>query len=182
MSTTNVKLWITEKLAKKNTIGWHMVTTTFLLGSLMLLPIGCTDDNKMVDPWEHEVAQLRSAIEQFKIFETAQTVGYDIQATEYRTQMGIHFLNADLLDEKFEVEKPEVLIFINDPAGEMQLVAVEYGVPIQDINNPPPPPEGYTGTADVWKVDTEFNLWTLHVWVIMENPEGIFTPMNPMLP
>lgn len=133
-------------------------------------------------PWETEVAQLRTAVEPFKDFNAAQNSGYDIKATEYRTQMGFHYLNAGLLDGTFEVVKPEVLIYIENTSGAMELVAVEYGIPIEDLSNPPPPPEGYTGSDDVWKVDTEFNLWTLHVWVPMENPEGIFTPRNPMLP
>jgi hypothetical protein len=64
----------------------------------------------------------------------------------------------------------------------MELVAVEYGSPIKDINNPTPPTEGFTGTADVRKTDTEFKLWTWHAWVVMENPEGIFAPMNPLPP
>lgn len=134
------------------------------------------------EPWEAEIARLQTAIEPFKDFEAAMEAGYNIQATEYRTQMGYHYLNAGVLDTNFEFEHPEVLIFINGPSGKMELVAVEYGIPIEDINNPPPPPEGFTGDDDVWKVDTEFNLWTLHAWVVMKNPDGIFTAMNPMLP
>lgn len=150
---------------------------------IFLIASSCSyDDNKVMEPWEPEVARLKIAVEQFKDFEAAQNAGYDIQATEYRTQMGYHFLNASLLDTTFEIAKPEVLIFINDPAGNMELVAVEYGIPIEEINNPPPPPEGFSGSDDVWKVDTDFKLWTLHVWVIMENPQGIFIPRNPMLP
>lgn len=96
--------------------------------------------------------------------------------------MGFHYLNAGLLDANFELEKPEVLIYIENSSGGMELVAVEYGIPIEDIKNPLSPPEGYTGSNDVWKIDAEFSLWTLHVWVPMENLEGIFTPRNPMLP
>lgn len=150
----------------------------------IVLMSGCIKDyhGGSVEPWEAEVARLKIAIEPFKNFEAAQKAGYDIQATEYRTQMGYHYLNAGILDGTFEVERPEVLIYVNDPAGNMELVAVEYGIPIEDLNNPPPPPEGFTGSDDVWKVDTEFSLWTLHAWVVMKNPKGIFTPMNPRLP
>lgn len=158
----------------------HYKNTLLVLAIIFLM--ACNNDDNTMETWETEVAQLKTAVEPFRDFEVAKNSGYDIQATEYRTQMGYHFLNAGLLDTKFEIAKPEVLIFINDPAGNMELVAVEYGIPIEDINNPPPPPEGFSGSDDVWKVDTEFKLWTLHVWVIMENPQGIFIPRNSMLP
>ncbi len=167
---------IEQKKNRANNLKYAMV---LLVGTVLL---SCNDDDDELKPWEAEVAQLETAIQPFKDFEAAKNAGYEIQATEYRTQMGYHFLNAGLLDSKFEVDKPEVLIFINNPAGNMELVAVEYGVPIENLNNPPPAPEGYRGSEDVWKIDTEFGLWTLHVWVPMENPEGIFTPRNPMLP
>jgi len=166
------------KKKRGNNLKYDMVS----LMVIVLVLFSCNDDDNEVQPWEAEVAQLETAIQSFKDFNTAQNAGYEIQATAYRTQMGYHFLNPGLLDTKFEVDKPEVLIFINDPAGNMELVAVEYGIPIEDLNNPPPPPEGYTGSDDVWKIDAEFSLWTLHVWVPMENPEGIFSPRNPMLP
>lgn len=75
-----------------------------------------------------------------------------------------------------------MLIYVNDPSGKMRLVAVEYGIPIEDLDNPPPPPEGFTGDHDVWKVDTEFSLWILHAWVVMKNPVEIFAARNPLLP
>ncbi|HMB64608.1 MAG TPA: hypothetical protein VKN36_16125 [Eudoraea sp.] len=149
---------------------------------LVLATFGCSNDDGPTAPWETEVTLLRTAMEPIRDFEAAINAGYDIKATEYRTQMGFHYLNAGLLDGLFEVERPEVLIFIEDTSGEMELVAVEYGIPIEDLENPPPPPEGFSGTDDVWKIDTEFSLWTLHAWVVMENPEGIFVPRNPILP
>ena len=171
-----------KSIQKRNTNGIQLLTTSLIALGFMFFLVSCNNDDNAMESWEPEVGRLKTAVEPLKDFGAAQTAGYDIQATEYRTQMGYHFLNGALLDDKFEVEKPEVLIFVNDPAGKKQLVAVEYGIPIQDIDNPPPPPEGYTGSDDVWKIDTEFMLWTLHVWVVMENPEGIFAPMNPMLP
>ena len=96
--------------------------------------------------------------------------------------MGHHYLKATLLDGTFELEKPEVLLYAPDENGKMQFVAVEYATPIEDLNNPPPAPEGFTGTEDVWEVNTEFSLWTLHAWVAMENPNGIFTSHNLLLP
>jgi hypothetical protein len=86
--------------------------------------------------------------------------------------MGFHYLNASLLDDKFEVEKPELLLYIPGENNKLKFVAVEYAVPIEDLDNPPSVPEGFT----------EFKLWTLHVWVKLDNPHGIFAPHNPSIP
>ncbi|MGI9544874.1 MAG: hypothetical protein ACR2MX_16540 [Cyclobacteriaceae bacterium] len=140
------------------------------------------DDCDPTEPWEAEVDRLRNATDDYKDLEVATSDGYNMEVTGYRTQMGFHYLNVDLLDNQFEIEKPEVLIFAPDETGDLQFVAVEYGIPIADLNNPQPAPEGFSGDSDVWIIDTEFSLWTLHVWTELENPNGIFTPRNPLLP
>ena len=154
-------------------------------GSLMILIVmaSCSDDDTdTMEPWEVEVAQLKQAMADYKDFEMAEAAGYDVDATGYRTQMGHHFLNAALLDASFELTKPEVLLYAPDENGVMQFVAVEYGIPISDMDNPPPAPEGFTGDQDVWEINTEFSMWTLHVWIELENPNGIFVARNPVLP
>lgn len=134
------------------------------------------------EPWEQEVALLKTAMEPYNNFDAGVAAGYNIDLTGYRTQMGYHYLNANLLDNTFDLNNPEVLLYVHGPDGILKLVAVEYATIIDDINNPPPAPEGFTGSADVWQINTEFNVWTLHVWIVMENPNGIFAPLNPMLP
>lgn len=142
--------------------------------------ISCDDDDK-VEPYQAEIEQLRSAIVAYDLIEHAKHDGYDNEVTGYRTHMGFHYLNVSLLDEKFEVEKPELLLYAPDENGKLKFVAVEYATPIADLNNPPPVPEGFTGNADVWEINTEFKLWTLHVWVKLENPDGLFASHNPLL-
>jgi len=91
---------------------------------------------------------------------------------------GFHFLKRSLLDGQFEVDKPEILVYapIN---GRMQLVCVEYAVPISLSSTPP---EGFTGSSDVWEFNADFQLWTLHCWVWKNNPNGIFADTNPLVP
>lgn len=158
------------------------IPLAYYISLATMVLFSCSDDEPASEPWQAEIDQLKAAVEPLKDFEAAKAVGYEIQATEYRMGMGYHFLNAGLLDDKFEATKPEILMFVNDPMGKMKLVGVEYAIPIEDLDNPGSPPEGFEGNDDIWKVDTEFSLWTLHAWVVMENPEGIFVPMNPMLP
>ncbi len=129
-----------------------------------------------------ELFRLKQKTRRFENFNVSQAQGYDTQVTEYRTQMGIHFANFSLLDDTFDLDHPEVLLYVPDENGVMQFVAVEYAVPIADLNAPPPPPEGFTGISDVWEINTEFSLWVLHVWIKLENPDGIFAARNPTLP
>jgi hypothetical protein len=151
--------------------------------SAMKSEIGITQQSNAGLTLPHdELAQLRAAVARYHNMETAVAEGYDTEVTGYRTQMGFHYLNASLVDGLIELEKPEVLLYAPSPNGELRLVAVEYVTPIPDINNPPAPPSGFAGDADVWVINTEFNMWTLHVWIGLHNPHGIFASHNPRLP
>jgi hypothetical protein len=140
------------------------------------------DDNPGLTLPHDEIAQLRAAVAKYHNMEYAVADGYDTDVTGYRTMMGYHYLKGSLVDDKFELELPEVLLFAPSPSGKLRLVAVEYITPIPDINNPPAPPSGFVGDADVWTINTEFNMWTLHVWIGLQNPNGIFESHNPRLP
>ena len=166
------------------TIGTYHKNRSALWAILLLaiLVTSCCEDDSATDPWQAEVERLKDAIAPLTNLDQAIGAGYDTDLTGYRTQMGHHYLKPELLDNTFELTKPEVLLFAPDANEVMQFVAVEYAVPIEDMDNPPPPPEGFTGDADVWEINTEFNVWTLHVWVGRENPHGIFAARNPTLP
>ncbi|HEX6223563.1 MAG TPA: hypothetical protein VFZ52_04095 [Chryseolinea sp.] len=144
------------------------------------LIISCDDDDE-VPLWHEEMSKLRAAVTPYDFIEHAEHDGYDTEVTGYRPHMGYHYLNAGLLDDAFEVERPELLLYAPDENNKLKFVAVEYAVPIEDLNNPPPVPEGFKGRDDVWEINTEFKLWTLHVWVKLENPNGIFASHNPVL-
>lgn len=151
---------------------------------LVLFFVSCNEDDDAVaiQPWEAEVEKLRLAVEPYHELDEAIANGYNVELTDYRMGMGYHYLNESFLDGTFEIEKPEVLLFAYDGAGNLKLVGVEYATVIEDMDNPPPAPAGFTGSDDEWVINTEFNVWTLHVWTVLENPDGIFNPMNPMLP
>lgn len=129
-----------------------------------------------------ELAELRATVAPWHNFDAAYEAGYQLEVTGYRSMMGYHYLNVSLLDDTFELTKPELLLFVPGPNGKLRFVGVEYAVPITDMDNPPPAPEGFEGDADIWSINTEFNLWTLHAWVGLNNPNGIFASRNPRLP
>jgi hypothetical protein len=88
-------------------------------------------------------------------------------------------MKASLADTIFDYRKPEILVYNKNNEGKVELVAVEYAVPIS--LRPNSAPEGFTGSTDVWKRDTGFGLWLLHAWVWEYNPDGVFNPTNPSI-
>src|SRR6186713_3621679 len=76
-----------------------------LLAASIVLSCDDDDDDK-VELWQPEVERLRAAVTPYDFIEHAGHDGYDTEVTGYRPHMGFHYLNASLLDDKFEVEKP----------------------------------------------------------------------------
>lgn len=123
-----------------------------------------------------ELLQARWATAKFRNIAYADAQGY--KDIDVRVEnMGHHFRKLALVDGKFDVTKPEILVYNKNHDGSFTLVAVEYAVPIELTPNKAP--RGFTGNADVWDRNTTFGLWLLHAWVWYKNPEGVFNPTNP---
>jgi hypothetical protein len=124
-----------------------------------------------------ELQQARAATARYQDINNAFKDGYaDINVV--MPNMGYHFMKAGLVDAKFEIRKPELLVYNKDENDKFQLVAVEYAVP---LDQSPDAPEGFFGNDDVWNRDTTFGLWTLHAWGWKHNPDGVFNPTNPLV-
>ena len=136
------------------------------------------DDSPALEIWETEVEQVKAATSQFINFGEAQNNGL-IDVSGYVPNMGHHYLNPTLVDGIFELEKPEIILYVPDVDSVMQMVAVEYAIVPDDPNNPGNPPEGFTGDQDEWHFNEMVGQWQLHVWTILENPDGIFASFNP---
>ena len=176
-----------------------LILTAMIMGTTTLL-LSCEPENEelriaemqttlqleskmgMAPALNKELAALRAYIAPYHSYEKAIEDGYVLDITGYRSMMGHHYLKPEYLDANFSLIQPEVLMYAPGPNGKMRLVGVEYATIIEDMNNPPPAPEGFTGATDVWAINTEFNVWTLHVWVGLNNPNGIFSMHNPRLP
>lgn len=124
-----------------------------------------------------ELALARASTARYHNINNALADGY-IDIGVYIPQMGWHFLNPALVDENFDIDKPELLVYANKPDGGYKLVAIEYGTPL----SLPAPPEGFTGDGDEWHANTDAGLWTLHAWVWLHNPNGVFASFNPRVP
>tara|TARA_R100000935_G_scaffold42151_1_gene63822 strand:+ start:682 stop:1251 length:570 start_codon:yes stop_codon:yes gene_type:complete len=128
------------------------------------------------ETWQDQVERLTKKTRRFHNFQVALAQGWDTQATGHVPGMGIHYINEDLMDDKFEMEKPESLLYVETDEG-MTFVAVEYL--IVGLSPEGPAPEGFIGDTDVWVYNPAVEAWTLHVWVGLENSNGIFAPTNP---
>ena len=125
-----------------------------------------------------ELAKTRRATARYQNIENALKDGY-VDINVVLPNMGRHFLKEGILDATFDAERPELLVYTEEPGGHRSLVAVEYAVPLSLSATSP---EGFTGAADVWFPDQTFKLWTLHAWVWRENPAGMFNPTNKKVP
>lgn len=128
-----------------------------------------------------DLAALRQVTAPLHNFEKAAAAGWDLQVTgclEHPTDggMGYHYVNVDYyLDGEANVEEPEALLYAPRPNGSLQLVAVEYLVPLS-ASEEAPRLFGREMEADEAQGD-----WILHAWVWEHNPEGTFAHWNPRI-
>ncbi len=132
-----------------------------------------------------QLKKVKKAAMRFHSFEQAKKAGYadpyPFNPSSYVPNMGFHYINVGLIDGKFDMEKPEILLYVPNEQGKLKLVGVEYAIP-QAISQTPP--EGFIGDDDHWHLNPNVagGSWTLHAWVVMDNPDGVFAEFNPDVP
>jgi hypothetical protein len=130
----------------------------------------------------NELAALRNATATFHDITKAAAAGYTTPVTGCMSNpgvggMGFHYADLSRFDAVVEPMRPEILVYAPKPNGELQLVAVEYAVPLAAWTAPEPP----SAFGQSFHVNTTFGLWVLHAWVWQPNPDGIFTDWNPRI-
>ena len=126
-----------------------------------------------------ELAAARNATAKYHDVAVAIADGYVQKG--YGPGEGYHFVNASLMDCTFDLEHPEVLLYV--PSGEgLRLVGVEYSVPNRCTATAP---EGFTGDADEWEGPNAEgrSMWALVAWLWLGDPNGVFAePPHPQIP
>jgi len=89
--------------------------------------------------------------------------------------MGVHYLNASLLDGTVDAASPEALVYEIRDDGKLELVGLEYLVP-QELVDPANPPQLFGQTFHPHGV---LPFWILHTWIWRPNPSGMFSDYNP---
>lgn len=120
-----------------------------------------------------ELQQVRAATARYRNIENAIKDGYSNIMVDVEN-MGHHYMKTAIVDAAFDIRQPEILVYNRNEGGSQELVAVEYAVPLTYTM-----PEGFTGSADVWKDDSGFPFWLVHAWVWHYNPDGVFNWTNP---
>lgn len=161
-----------------------------------------------------ELAEVRRATARFHQVSEAFAAGYAIPDNEPCVAipgvgaMGIHAPNPGLIgNQALDPARPELLLYLPKPNGDMQLLGVEYmqfvlvraapGEPADtwvslDFNNPEPWPPTYEvvspapqlfgqsfGDYHAGHTPTMPWHWDLHAWIWAHNPDGVFAPFNP---
>ena len=152
------------------------------LSVLGLAACSSDDDNNgpQLEAWEVELNELMDATSQYTNFSVAENEGR-IDVSGYVPNMGHHYLNPALTDGTFDIDNPEIILYVPGENGVMQMVAVEYSIVPEDPENPGNPPEGFEGDEDEWHFNEMVGMWQLHVWTVLENPDGVFAPFNPAI-
>lgn len=159
----------------------------FLMASLLTFGSGgiaAADSDTLSSETRKELAQARRATAKYHDIDAAYADGY-VDAVFNLPGVGCHLINLGYLDGEFELTQPELLIYADcspNQGGKAELRSIEY---VTLCGGPPtctlPPPEGFSGEEDVWTPFTDGSLWTLHVWVWRNNPDGMFVKINPRI-
>ena len=85
---------------------------------------------------EKELEKARRATARYQDVKNALADGYaDINVV--LPNMGRHYLKEAQLDATFDAERPELLVYKEEPGGRLTLVALEYAVPLKLSENSP---------------------------------------------
>lgn len=93
-----------------------------------------------------------------------------------RGGMGVHYVNAALLDAELDVTAPEALVYeLDSDAAVVGIAALEYIVPVDAWTADGPP---MLFGRPLHRHPT-LPLWVLHAWIWKDNPDGVFADFNP---
>jgi hypothetical protein len=135
-----------------------------------------SDDWRNNDDQRRLVKTLRHVTDDYRWLENAEADGYrkitDCIDKPGVGAMGYHYARQDLIDDKTQARKPEVLVYMPDEDGQYQLVAAEF------ISTAADRPE----LAGLDFEDGPFpGSFALHAWIWRDNPDGMFASYNPDL-
>jgi hypothetical protein len=152
----------------------------------------CEDDDSVLFPGvsrevNEQLTVLHDSMTPFQDVESAIAAGYGV-IVEHPTDgsrclahhdqgaMGFHYLNPDLADDAVAVSSPEALLYEPRSDGSLELVGAEYVVPFAVRSDTETPPVLF---GREFSRNYTFNVWALHVWVLRDNPNGVFSDWNP---
>lgn len=137
-------------------------------------------DSRASSPVADGITRLRAATRPYRSIDSAVAAGYprnvpECLVHEHHGAMGYHHVNSKYVDNKAEVERPEILLYERMPDGAYRLNGVEFIVPYRAW-----PRDSVAPVLMGQKLKHEDNLkiWYLHVWAWTDNADGVFADFN----
>jgi len=132
-------------------------------------------------PLDRDLERIRNATAAFKSLDAAVAAGYQRNVPQCIAHptlggMGYHHTNDALLDDKLDLDHPEILVYAKTATGEYKLNGVEFYVPYSAHPRDAAPP------VIMGQQLTPFDpgkFWYRHVWVWTDNPSGVFADWDP---
>ena len=143
------------------------------------------NNGKLTPAQKRAVAEVRNATQRFHSIAIATRPsaqgggGYTVQfpagcAASPDGAQGFHYLNESLVDATVDLLHPELVMYEPGPHGQMNLVGVDYIVPLS-LSATPPTLLGVPFAP----LGPPLNVWALHIWAWRPNPSGMFAMWNP---
>lgn len=135
---------------------------------------------------QREVAQVRSAVARYHTPARAEAAGWGlVEGLDHCFEnpgvgaMGYHYIDEEQLGvPTLDPARPEALVFVPGPQGQLRLGAVEYVIPV-DAWEHDEPPSVLGLDLHVLEPVPGLEVWGLHVWLFERNPAGMFADWNP---
>jgi len=182
-------------MSKRISAASHAASLTLrlvLLGSFaMTTPLfsqsGASMDHSESTQAPPELVQVvRQATQKYTNVNAAVSAGYQpvlgcVSGSDHGA-MGVHYLNASLLNGEVDATQPQALIYEPLGGGKMRLVGVEFIVDASTWQKKnAAPPQLYQQLLQLIPSPNRYGLDTfyeLHVWAWQENPNGAFVDWN----
>ena len=131
-----------------------------------------------------DLERVRTVTRVYRDTAVARAAGYPIMTSppclsdSTAGAMGHHYVNRALVDNRVELDHPEILLYAPVKGGGLKLVAVEYIIPYRLMPRDTVPPQIF---GRPMLQNDPLKLWNLHVWAFEENPSGLFAEWNPAI-
>ena len=135
---------------------------------------------------QRDIAEVRGAVAKYHTPERAEAAGWElVDGLDHCFDnpgvggMGYHYIDTDQLgDPTLDPLRPEALVFVPGPQGQLRLGAVEFIVPVE-LWDEPDPPSVLGHDLHILQPVPGVEVWGLHVWLFEHNPDGMFADWNP---
>jgi hypothetical protein len=128
---------------------------------------------------DRAIAILRRATARYQNLNVALADGFVLlHPCEVRPgegAVGAVYVNLARLDGRFDLERPEALIYEESATKRAKLVGAEFAIPYAAWPKDKPPV--FLGQS--FQSEDEFGVFALHAWIWRANPNGMFAEAHP---